>query len=419
LLKNAKNLEISNLKTNLTKNGEKMIENTILLKYGELILKGLNRPAFEAKLVSDVKHKLRNFGEFSVTKSQSTIFIKPLNGGANLAAAFKVMKKVFGIANVCLSASCEKSMDEIRALSLNVIKDALKTRSAATFKVETVREDKNFPLNSMEISRDVGGFILENLPSLKVNVRKPNITVYVEVRKDCYVYTKKERGIGGMPRNSCGSALLLLSGGIDSPVAGFMAAKRGAHLSAIHFHSYPYTTEKAKEKVIELAEILSEYAGPVRLFVVPFTELQLKIIENFPKKFITIIIRRFMMKIASAVAEQNNILALATGESVGQVASQTLEAIAVTNAAAKIPVLRPVICMDKEEIITIARNIGTYETSILPFEDCCTIFVPKHPATKPSLAEILALEESAEAAANLEKHMIEAIENTEAVVCGQ
>lgn len=383
----------------------------ILLKYGEISLKGLNRPMFERQLISNVAKALAPLGKFSVRKSQSTIYVEPLEDSADTELAVERLSKVFGIVNICPAVKCEKTIESIEKTTLECLSQM--DIKGKTFKVESKREDKQFPMNSPQICRHMGGVILKNTDGLSVDVHNPDILVQIEIRKEAYIFTQKVSGAGGMPIGTAGRATLLLSGGIDSPVAGWMIAKRGVRLEAVHFHSHPYTSDRAKEKVIDLARIMSAYTGEIRLHVVPFTEIQLDIIEKCPKNYLTIIMRRLMMRIAEKISVQNGSSALITGESIGQVASQTMESLVVTDNAVNMPVFRPCIGMDKEEIVTISKKIDTYETSILPFEDCCTIFVPKHPKTKPSVAEI---EEAEKLLTDPEGMMTKAIEDEELVI---
>lgn len=383
----------------------------ILLKYGEISLKGLNRPMFERQLISNVAKALAPLGKFSVRKSQSTIYVEPLEDSADTELAVERLSKVFGIVNICPAAKCEKTIESIEKTTLECLSQM--DIKGKTFKVEAKREDKQFPMNSPQICRHMGGVILKNTDGLSVDVHNPDILVQIEIRKEAYIFTQKVSGAGGMPIGTAGRATLLLSGGIDSPVAGWMIAKRGVRLEAVHFHSHPYTSDRAKEKVIDLARIMSAYTGEIRLHVVPFTEIQLDIIEKCPKNYLTIIMRRLMMRIAEKISVQNGSSALITGESIGQVASQTMESLVVTDNAVNMPVFRPCIGMDKEEIVTISKKIDTYETSILPFEDCCTIFVPKHPKTKPSVAEI---EEAEKLLTDPEGMMAKAIADEELVI---
>lgn len=382
----------------------------ILLKYGEIALKGLNRPVFEKQLLKNVSNALSMLGNFSVRKSQSTIYVEPLDENCDTEAAVERLSKVFGIVNICPAVSCEKDMESIEKTTIECLSQM--DLKGKTFKVEAKREDKQFPMNSPQICKHMGGVILKNTEGLRVDVHNPDILVQVEIRKKAYIFTKKYSGAGGMPIGSAGRATLLLSGGIDSPVAGWMIAKRGVTLDAVHFHSHPYTSDRAKEKVLDLAKIVSVYTGPIRVHVVPFTDIQLDIIEKCPKEYLTIIMRRLMMRIAEQIAVSRGSKALITGESIGQVASQTMESLYVTDNAVNMPVFRPCIGMDKEEIVTISKKIDAYETSILPFEDCCTIFVPKHPKTKPSLEEIV---EAEKLLTDPEGMMAKAIEETEVI----
>lgn len=383
----------------------------VLLKYGEIALKGLNRPMFEQRLVKNLAHVLEPIGKFSIRKSQSMIYVEPLEETIDMELAIEQMQKVFGIVNICPAVSCEKDMDSIAKTTIACLQEM--DTEGKTFKVEAKREDKQFPLNSPQICQQMGGCILKNVSGLKVDVHNPDILVQIEIRKKAYIFTEKVAGAGGMPVGTNGKAALLLSGGIDSPVAGWMIAKRGVALDAVHFHSHPYTSDRAKEKVIDLAKILSAYTGKINLHVIPFTEIQLAIIDQCPKNYLTLIMRRVMMRIAERIAKQGHAQALITGESIGQVASQTMESLAVTDHAVSMPVFRPCIGMDKEEIVQISKKIDAYETSILPYEDCCTIFVPKHPKTRPEIAEIL---EAEQALTNLEEMIETAIADEEVVV---
>lgn len=358
----------------------------ILLKYGEISLKGLNRPMFEKQLLANVAKALTPLGKFSIRKSQSTVYVEPLGDDIDMQAATERLSKVFGIVNICPAAKCQKTIEDIERTTLECLSQI--DLNGKTFKVEVKREDKQFPMNSPQLCRHMGAVILKNTEGLSVDVHNPDILVQIEIRKEAFIFTQKVSGAGGMPVGTAGRAALLLSGGIDSPVAGWMISKRGVVLDAVHFHSHPYTSDRAKEKVIELAKIMTQYTGPIRLHIVPFTDIQLDIIDKCPKNYLTIIMRRLMMRIAEKIARESGAMALITGESIGQVASQTMESLVVTDNAVDMPVFRPCIGMDKEEIVTISKKIDTYETSILPYEDCCTIFVPKHPKTKPSISEI-------------------------------
>lgn len=383
----------------------------ILLKYGEIALKGLNRPVFEKKLVDNVASAVSSLGKFSVRRAQSTIYVEPLEEGIDMEMAADRLSKVFGIVNICPAVKCEKTMEAIEKTTVECLNQM--DLKGKTFKVEAKREDKQFPMNSPQICRHMGGVILKNTEGLSVDVHNPDILVQIEIRKQAFIFTHKINGAGGMPVGTAGRAALLLSGGIDSPVAGWMISKRGVTLDAVYFHSHPYTSDRAKEKVIDLAKIISVYTGPINLHIVPFTDIQLDIIEKCPKEYLTIIMRRLMMQIAERIAKSRGAKALITGESIGQVASQTMESLSVTDNAVDMPVFRPCIGMDKEEIVKISKKIDTYETSILPYEDCCTIFVPKHPKTKPNLDEIV---EAEKLLTDPEGMMAKAIEETEVVV---
>lgn len=378
----------------------------VLAKCGEVVLKGQNRPIFEAKLVSNIKNVC---GELpvKVEKAQATIYVKPLEDSVDMEDLAERVARVFGITTVCVANCVEKELSAICKLAAEMMKG-----KSGTFKAEARRSDKKFPYRSPEICGAVGEAVLEANPSLTVDVREPDTVLMVEVRDfGAYLYADKITGAGGMPLGTSGRATLLLSGGIDSPVAGYMIAKRGVKLNLLHFYSYPYTSERAKEKVIELAQLLARYCGRMNLHIVPFTDIQLAIHEKCPEEQMTVIMRRIMMYIANRVAARTGSGAIVTGESVGQVASQTLEALAVTDDAADLPVLRPVIGMDKEEIVRIARKIDTYETSILPYEDCCTVFTPKHPNTKPVLEKIL----KSESHLDMERLLDEAVEGIETI----
>ncbi len=383
----------------------------ILLKYGEIALKGLNKPLFERKLLDNIKSRLDKIGKFSVRRAQSTVYVEPLDEAVDMHRALKILEKIFGIVNICPVVKCEKNMEDIARTAIECVKEL--SPNGKTFKVEAKREDKKFPLNSPQIARELGGMILEGVEGLSVDVHNPEIMVNAEIRGEAYVYTKKIKGAGGMPVGTNGRSTILLSGGIDSPVAGYMISKRGVELEAVHFHSHPYTSDRAKEKVIDLAKEMSAYCGKIRLHIIPFTEIQLAIIEKCPENYLTVIMRRIMMRIAEKISIENGSSALITGESIGQVASQTMESLVCTDNAVSIPVFRPLIGMDKEEIVSVSKKIGTYETSILPYEDCCTIFVPKHPKTKPDLAEIIEAEKALE---NIEEMIIKAIEEEEILV---
>lgn len=375
----------------------------ILVKYApEIFLKGLNRNKFEKKLRDNIKYVLRGVSyEFIV--DQNRWFIK----GDDLEEIISRVKKVFGVSEVCIVSQVEREFDIIKEEALRVLKEI----NPATFKVETKRANKEFPMNSMEVSRSIGGYILSQCEDVKVDVKKPELFLQIEIRDKAYVYEKKIKAVGGLPYGMNGSTMLMLSGGIDSPVAGYLMARRGVALNCVYYHSHPYTSERAKDKVKELAKILSEYAEKVRLYIVPFTEIQMAIINGCREDELTIIMRRFMMRVACELAERNGVQSVSSGESIGQVASQTMEGLIVSTDCADRPVFRPLVTMDKTDIMDIAREIGTYETSILPYEDCCTIFVPKHPKTKPRLEEM----RKSESVLDIEALVNKAIDETEVI----
>lgn len=366
----------------------------ILIKDGELALKGLNRSTFEDILIKNIRRSLSPSGEFKVIRSQSTIILEPV-GDVDMAQAAQKLRCVFGIAGFSRAGVADKEIGSIKSVAAEYLHDELML--AKTFKVEAKRSDKSFPLNSPEISRELGGYLLDKFNHLRVDVHKPDITVTVEVREhSVYVRGNQIKGAGGMPVGTAGRAALLMSGGIDSPVAGWMMAKRGLYLDAIHFASPPYTSARAEIKVRELVRLLTRYSGRINLTVVPFTEIQETIKDTCPEELFTLIMRRQMMRIATRIAENNGCGALITGESLGQVASQTLQALACTDKVCSIPVFRPLIGMDKNEIVIISRKIGTFETSIQPYEDCCTVFTPKHPRTRPTVELVEAAEAAVE-----------------------
>jgi len=387
----------------------------LLIRYGEIHLKGLNRPYFEKLQKNAIKRALRLFPGVTVTKGQGRFYATGIEA-ADMPRVINAVKKVFGLHSISPAVELEKDMDSINEGLLEITREYMKKNglSNSTFKVEATRADKRFPVSSMQIAAQAGGYILNALPGLSVDVHDPDFRVYVEVREQCYGYVDIIPAAGGMPQKSNGRAMLLLSGGIDSPVAGYMIAKRGVEINAVHYHSFPYTSEAAKQKVIDLAGLVSEYAGRIHLNIVGFTEIQTQIHEKCPSEMMVIIMRRFMMRIAERLARSNECKAIVTGESIGQVASQTMDSMYVTNEATSMPVFRPLIGMDKSEIIEIANRIGTYETSILPYEDCCTVFVPKHPLTHPHLDKIA----EAESALDIEALVSEAVENTEKLVIG-
>lgn len=363
----------------------------LLVKLGEIVLKGLNRKAFEDTLIKNLKRRLAAIGKFQVRSAQSTITVTPVYDDADMDEAADCVSKVFGIATFSRACVAEKDIETIKKAAAEYLADTLE--GVDTFKVEAKRSDKKFPLTSPQICTEVGGYLLGKFPHLSVDVHNPDITVTVEVRDlAAYIRAGVIKGAGGIPVGTGGKAAVLISGGIDSPVASYMMAKRGLELTAIHFASPPYTSERAEEKVVELLKKVSAYSGRMNMYTVPFTKIQEQIREKCHEEYFTIIMRRFMMKIAERVAKQNDCLALITGESLGQVASQTIGAIACTDDACSMPVFRPLIGMDKEEIIEISRKIDTFDISIQPYEDCCTVFTPKHPRTRPVLADVIAEE---------------------------
>ena len=382
----------------------------LLLKLGELVLKGLNRSQFEKRLMKNLGWRIRKFGEFKIYCMQSTIYVEPQTDDCDMDAVMDAATKVFGVVNIARAAECEKDVAKIIEVAKEYLADIL--GSARTFKVEAKRSDKSFPLKSPEICFEVGGSLHDAFENLEVDVRNPEVLVKVEIRdRAAYIHANPTPGAGGLPVGINGRAAILLSGGIDSPVAAYMMAKRGVELFGIHFFSYPYTSERAKEKVIELARLVGVYAGNIKIAMVPFTKIQEEIRAHCKEDYFTLIMRRFMMQIAEKLAVSNGCGSLITGESLGQVASQTMEALGVTENGIELPVLRPVIGMDKEEIVNIARKINTFETSILPYEDCCTVFTPKHPRTKPKLEYILDEEKKLPFAELVD----EAIANTEII----
>ena len=364
----------------------------ILLKLGELVLKGLNRRSFEDKLQANIHRRLNGLGQFRVYTRQSTTYVEPMNADCDMDGAWEAMKKVFGVVGLSRARSCEKDKDAILAACREYLDSQL--HSAKTFKVETKRADKTFPMTSIQVSQYVGGELHEAYDNLEVDVHHPELTVYVEIRDyAAFVHADPEPGAGGLPVGINGRAVSLLSGGIDSPVASWMIAKRGVALEMVHFFSYPYTSPEAKEKVLELARLLTPWCGRLTVHVVPFTAIQEELRRSCPEELFTVIMRRFMMRIAQEVARRCGAKALVTGECLGQVASQTMDAMLVTGAVVDLPILRPVVGMDKEEIVQIARKIGTFETSILPYEDCCTVFTPRHPRLRPLPGEVEFAEE--------------------------
>ena len=381
----------------------------ILLKLGEIVLKGLNRKSFEQKLMGNIRRRLAPLGNFRVYCLQSTVYVEG-EEGADMDAAFEAMKQVFGVISLSRAAPCEKNKEAIARLAIEYLRDEME--SAKSFKVESKRSDKAFPMTSIELSQYVGGELADAYPDTAVDVHDPELTVHLEVRDlAAYVHAAPVPGAGGMPVGSNGVAVTLLSGGIDSPVSTYMIAKRGVRLIPVHFFSFPYTSQQAKDKVVELGRQLTAYCGRMTMEVVPFSHIQEEIRDKCPEEYFTLIMRRFMMRIAQHIAEANGAKAIVTGENLGQVASQTMEAMASTQAVTHLPVLQPLIGMDKEEIITIARKIGTFDTSILPYEDCCTVFTPRHPRTRPQVSEV----EAAESALDVDTLVQEAIQGIERI----
>ena len=381
----------------------------ILLKLGEIVLKGLNRKSFEQKLMGNIRRRLAPLGNFRVYCLQSTVYVEG-EEGADMDAAFEAMQQVFGVISLSRAAPCEKNKEAIARLAIEYLRDEME--SARSFKVESKRSDKAFPMTSIELSQYVGGELADAYPDTAVDVHDPELTVHIEVRDlAAYVHAAPVPGAGGMPVGSNGVAVTLLSGGIDSPVSTYMIAKRGVRLIPVHFFSFPYTSQQAKDKVVELGRQLTAYCGRMTMEVVPFTHIQEEIRDKCPEEYFTLIMRRFMMRIAQHIAEANGAKAIVTGENLGQVASQTMEAMASTQAVTHLPVLQPLIGMDKEEIITIARKIGTFDTSILPYEDCCTVFTPRHPRTRPQVSEV----EAAESALDVDNLVQEAIQGIERI----
>ncbi|MBQ2766266.1 MAG: tRNA 4-thiouridine(8) synthase ThiI [Clostridia bacterium] len=374
------------------------MKEVLLCKYGELILKGANRSQFENMLIKELRTRLKRAGDFDVWYAQSTIYVEPKDEFCDIELALEYAKKVFGLVSIDRAVVVEKDIEAIKAAAREYLPQFL--RGVTTFKADARRADKTFPMKSPELMREVGGAVLEACPRLRVDVHEPEVTVRVEIReRGAYIHAGGVKGAGGMPLGSSGKGLLLLSGGIDSPVAGYMMAKRGVTLEALHFESFPYTSERAKEKVLELARLLCEYTTHIKVHVISLTHIQEELRRACDEDYFTLLLRRYMMTLAERVARRNNCHALITGESLAQVASQTMKAIEVTDNAVNIPVYRPCIGLDKEEIVTIARKINTFETSILPYEDCCTVFTPRHPKTRPELEKVLEEEKKLDFAA--------------------
>ena len=388
-----------------------------LIKYGEIGIKGKNRYLFEDALVAQIRHALKHVeGKFRVTKEQGRIYAQA-EGEFDFDDAVDAMRRVFGIVGICPvvileDQGFEKLGDEV----VSYLNGRYGEDCTKTFKVHAKRARKNYPIPSMEMNAQLGGRILEALPGMSVDVHEPELMIYVEIREKIYLYSDVIPGPGGMPVGTNGKSMLLLSGGIDSPVAGYMVAKRGVKIDAVYFHAPPYTSDRAKQKVVDLAAKVARYSGPIYLYIVNFTEIQLAIYEKCPHDELTIIMRRYMMRIAEKIAEKTGSLGLITGESIGQVASQTVHSLAATNEVCTMPVFRPLIAFDKEDIVTISKQIDTYETSIQPFEDCCTIFVAKHPVTKPNINVIKKSE--LKLADTIDAMVEEAIETAELVVVG-
>ncbi len=383
------------------------MERVILVRYTEIHLKGLNRPFFEQKLIENIRHALKGIPS-RVEREQGRIYIVGIPE-SDFEEAIERLKAVFGIHSISPAYAVDKDWETVTKTAFELMEKQVEKKPDLSFKVFARRSDKHYFMNSDGINRELGHLVLERFPSVHVDIHKPEVSLCVEIREKAYIYAEEIPCANGMPVGSSGRATLLISGGIDSPVAGYFMAKRGIVLSAVHFYSYPYTSERARDKVVELTRLLSRFAGRIRLHLVPFTDIQMKIHEECPSKETTVIMRRLMMKIAQRIAESEGAKALITGEALGQVASQTLESLCTTDDAVTMPVLRPLIGFDKDDIMDWARKIGTYETSILPFEDCCTVFVPKHPVTKPEVADIRASEALFDFTELIEK----AIENTE------
>lgn len=390
---------------------EDTMENVLLVRYTEIHLKGLNRPYFERALVDNMRRSLHGIPH-RIEREHGRIYVRGIDGEFFPEAQDR-LTRVFGIHSLSPAVAVDKDWETVVEAAAELMENKLADYpEGASFKVLARRSDKHYFMNSDSINKELGGRMLERFPLLHVDVHKPEIKLSVEIRDMAYVYCEEIPGANGMPTGTAGKASLLISGGIDSPVAGYMMAKRGLTLSAVHFYSYPYTSERARDKVVELTRLVSRFAGEIRLHLVPFTEIQMTIYEKCPEKETTVLMRRLMMRIAQMIAEREGAMALITGESLGQVASQTLEALCVTNDAVSMPVFRPLIGFDKDEIMDIARRIGTYETSILPYEDCCTVFVPKHPVTKPKLEEL----RRSEAAVDWSEMIEKALDGTELMV---
>ena len=385
------------------------MKEVLLLKLGEVVLKGLNRRRFESRLLANLRRRVSKVGKCSVYIMQSTIYVEPADG-VDMDEVLDAVHNVFGVAAICRAAVCEKDMDAIWNTVNEYLGDELE--SVQRFKVEAKRSDKKFPLNTIQICQKIGGDLDDKYENLIPDMHNPELRVNIEVRdKAAYVHAGKMPGPGGMPVGTNGKAALLLSGGIDSPVSSYMIAKRGVRLVPVHFFSFPYTSELAKEKVLSLAKELTAYTGRMTLQIVPFTHIQEEIRRACPEEYFTLIMRRFMMRIAEDIAAHNECKAIVTGENLGQVASQTMEAMACTQDVTHLPVLQPLIGMDKRDIVKIAREIGTFDTSILPYEDCCTVFTPRHPKTRPTVAEVA----EAESALDIDALVHEAVDGIERI----
>ena len=390
--------------------GDLFMNEIFLMKLGEVVLKGANKRQFENKLRQNIRRRMKAYGNFDVYIMQSTVYVEPMDEEADVEGAWEACRSIFGVVSLCRCKPCEKTLDAIFDAIEEYLGDDLEC--AESFKVESKRSDKAFPLTSIGISQEIGGRLAEAHPNCRVDVHHPAYTVYVEVRDlAAYVHGPAVPGAGGLPTGVGGRAMCLLSGGIDSPVAAYMIAKRGVEIESVHFFSYPYTSQLAKDKVLELARLVTRYSGRMTVNIVSFTQIQEAIRDNCPEEFFTLIMRRFMMEISQRIAKEDGCGALVTGENLGQVASQTMEAMTVTGAVVDIPIFMPLVGMDKEEIVSIARKIGTMETSILPYEDCCTVFTPKHPKTKPTLAQVL----NAERKLDREALILQALESLEKI----
>ncbi|MDE6181964.1 MAG: tRNA 4-thiouridine(8) synthase ThiI [Eubacteriales bacterium] len=391
------------------------MQEVLLVKYGEIILRGKNRHLVENMLIKTIIKNLKKVGNYWVSKEQGRILIesKEENGKFDFENVIPLVVNILGITAVCPAIKLDdSSIESIRENALNHMKEQWKNEKVS-FKVETKRSDKQYPMTSKEISMDIGGYVFDNMENLTVDVHNPDVTLMVEIRNFVYIYSKLIKGFGGLPIGTSGKATVLLSGGIDSPVASFMMAKRGVNIEAVYFNSPPYTSDRAKQKVIDLAERLSIFTGSFKLYIVPFTDVQLKIYESVPPEKMTILLKRAMLKVSEKIAIENGSLGLVTGDSIGQVASQTMQAIdAISSAVTKMPIFRPLCAMDKQEIIDIARKLGTYDISIRPYEDCCTIFVAKHPETKPKKNIIEKIEQNID---GLDEKIEECIKNIEII----